>query len=104
MIARLFSGILLITVSFACGISRHEKIKIEGIAENAKAGALVATDDGNCYYISCKESWGYRYGERIKVRGRLEVIEYPKKGNDSIWVAQILRKPVIHHPFIRVVR
>jgi hypothetical protein len=102
MISRFIVVILLLFLLFSCGISNYEKIKVEGIAEDAKAGATVVTDDGNCYSISDKESWGYRYGERIKVSGRLEVIEYPKKGNDSILVTQILRKQVIHHPLIRV--
>lgn len=102
MITKLIFCMLLTIVFVSCGISKYEKIKVEGIAENAKAGAVVSTDDGKCYYISDKESWGYRYGERIKVRGRLEVVEYPKKGSDSILVAQILRKSIIHYPIIRV--
>lgn len=51
----------------------HEKIVIEGVAGNAKLGAVVITDD-SVYYIDGVKSWTDAFNEhKVRVTGRLTI-------------------------------
>lgn len=96
-------GVLIVCGLFSCRFSKHEWIKIEGIAKDARAGAVVVTDDNKTYYISGKKMWGYRSDNRVKVKGYLQIIKYPNNSNDSIYVSQLHEQSIIHHQIIRII-
>jgi hypothetical protein len=62
-------------------------ITITGIAENAKAGAIVISkDDGNMYYIDGLAFWDKKIvGKRVKVSGKLlvENLTPPKQDEEE---------------------
>ena len=50
----------------------NEKVILKGVAENAKAGAVVVLSDGASVYIDKLESWDEQwFKKRIKVTGIL---------------------------------
>lgn len=55
---------------------------ITGIAQDAKAGAIIVTDDGAHYYIDGTDHWDKQLlGKRLTVTGELvEVTHEPQKG------------------------
>ncbi|MFT6981973.1 MAG: hypothetical protein ACJAUD_000740 [Crocinitomicaceae bacterium] len=52
-------------------IVKNGKIKVEGIAENAKSGAIVVQSEDTIFYINNLREWNNKYlDKRIVVKGR----------------------------------
>jgi hypothetical protein len=74
MIIRNILFILLITTNLFS--QQMKKIRINGTAENSKAGAIVATKDREVYYLEGLSGWNDEIlGKNITVSGNL-VLEY----------------------------
>ena len=69
-----------------------KKVTVEGLAQNAKLGALVLVD-GESVYLKDKESWESEWlNQRVRVKGILRTFEPPvatqKNGEWSAGVSQ----------------
>ena len=65
-----------------------KKITVTGIAENAKAGAILITTNGPIYLLEGVDKWeDTYYGKKVKVTGRLRVKESKNRNSDSRIVA-----------------
>jgi hypothetical protein len=63
-------------------------IAIEGVAQDAKAGAVIIADNKDVYYINGIDSWQSKYlNKRLAVTGVLVVVS-GVESNDSILVSQ----------------
>lgn len=72
-------------------ISEAKKsITVFGIAENAKAGAVVLTDQKQTYYVDQLDSWPDAFhGKKVKVTGYLRSVEHKAedlKNEKGEWV------------------
>jgi hypothetical protein len=77
----------------------NKRITIVGIAQQAKEGAIVISDNGH-YYVDGLDEWDEKYcGKKVKVTGRLivEVHEarstYPGEFQELVGKKAILKKP-----------
>jgi len=53
------------------------EITIEGIAQNAKSGGVIITNDSVIYYIEGVDSWEDNfYNKKVKVKGILDYIDW----------------------------
>jgi uncharacterized membrane protein YjjP (DUF1212 family) len=70
-------------------IKRHGKIKVTGVAIDAKAGALIKTKAGSIFYIDGLNSWGNdKNGKEIIVEGKFITVEN-KPRKDSLPMQQV---------------
>lgn len=74
--------LLLLLVSCKSYENQNGSITVTGIAQDAKAGAILVTDDGAHYYIDGTDHWDKQLlGKRLTVTGELvEVTHEPQKG------------------------
>lgn len=64
----------------------YDKITVIGLAENAKAGAIVITKDSLIYYVDRLTEWPTEfYSRQVKVVGYFTIKEgvRPKEGEDT---------------------
>jgi hypothetical protein len=86
--------------------STKRKITVMGTAIVIKNDAAVRADDGSVYFLDGIFEWEEKYfGKRVKVSGKLVIVEYPIKRrpttNDSITMTpqrrlgtwKIIKKP-----------
>lgn len=94
--------ILLASIlTLSCSFVQKKEIMIIGIANNAKAGAVVvADDDKKIYYLDGVDFWDKTYyGKKVKVTGEL-IVENNKPSGDQkelkqeiIGIKRIIKKP-----------
>ncbi len=66
--------LLLVLAVTGCGAVKPS-INVSGVAKDAKAGAVVITDEGGTYYIDRLDYWGPEYlNKRVNVTGILQTV------------------------------
>lgn len=81
-----------------------KRIKVVGVAQEAKAGAIVVTDLDSIYYVGNLKDWKKKFlNNRVEVSGRLVVVTYTKLDSTKI-VQEIRRKPWIKRPIYKLVK
>jgi len=77
---------ILSFIFFKCSMS--EKVKIEGVATDLKAGAAVMTEKDGGYYLDGMDFWPKDIrGKKIKIKGKLKV-QYDTLRTDPLIVPQ----------------
>jgi hypothetical protein len=65
-------------------------IVIIGTAWNAKGGAVVLTKKDAVYYVRGLEAWDKKfYGKKVKVTGKLVLVDHPKRRKDEPLVQEM---------------
>jgi hypothetical protein len=66
--------LFLAVVSLKSDRGIYQKIEVIGKAINAKAGAVVVTDDERVFYLDELDKWNENfYEKRVKVTGKLRI-------------------------------
>jgi len=82
----LFLKMYLCVHIFALGhVAMQEKnIVVIGTAWNAKGGAIVVTKKEAVYYVRGLVDWDKKfYGKKVKLTGKLVLVDHPKRGKDQ---------------------
>lgn len=81
---------LLLYILFSAGVlvntaaDTQDRIRITGIAVDAKAGALVLDDTGTPYYIDGLDHWEEQYLDKVvTVTGELKKVKIKDENKDS---------------------
>lgn len=70
----------------------NSKITVVGIALNIKGGAIVDSDNG-FYVVLGLDFWEDKYyGKKVKVTGKLAMVEHKKQSTDSVQVQEWVGK------------
>ncbi len=73
--------LLVATASFQVGATEPpagKPITVTGIAQNAKLGAIVLSEDKTTYYLKDKSSWDPELlNKKVRVTGTLQKFELP---------------------------
>ncbi len=65
-------------------------IVIVGTAWDAKGGAVVVTRKEAVYYVDGFDLWDKKfYGKKVKVTGKLVLVNHPKRGKDEPLVQEM---------------
>jgi len=68
----------------------QKNIVIIGTAWNAKAGAVVVTNKEAVYYVDGLDLWDKKfYGKKVKVTGKLVLVNHPKRRKDEPLVQEM---------------
>jgi len=69
-------------------MNENDKAIIEGIAQDAKAGAVILTENNEIYYIEGLDYWKSKYlNKKLVVTGNL-VETQSTEFNDSVFISQ----------------
>jgi uncharacterized lipoprotein YmbA len=80
---------------FEIKTEREGRIKVHGIALNAKGGCMVLTKNDSVYYVGNNKQWAEKFlNKKIVVSGMLVITTYTKLDSTRI-VQEIKRKPQI---------
>ena len=64
---------LALVAIVSCKTANLPQITVYGVAKDAKAGAIIITDDNEVYYIDGQDSWPEKYlNKKLKVSGWLK--------------------------------
>lgn len=92
----------LLCLLLSCSSAQNgERVAITGLAQDAKWGAVIITDDKTVYYIDGMDKWDKQlYGSTLTVWGYLDIVEtLPAKGNKQkqqiTGIQKLIRKPRI---------
>lgn len=77
--------ILAILLTQNCAEMSQENITVKGTAMDAKAGAVVVTEDEKIYYLDGLDYWDEDVaGKEVEVKGELFKIEHESKPGEPI--------------------
>lgn len=90
----------MIVFGTSCENLESQQITIIGKAMDAKAGAVVVSDDKGIYYLDGLASWDKKfYAKKVKVVGKLVIEERKKRENVKEVVQEIVgTKKIIKNP------
>lgn len=93
-----------VTNGFEIKTETKKRIKVIGVAEEAKGGAIIVTEKDSVYYVGNHKDWKKKFlNNKVVVSGRLVIVTYKKLDSTRI-VQEIRRKPWIKNPIYKLVR
>ncbi len=79
----------MVALGFSCNGLDSQRITIFGKAMDAKAGAIVISDDNGFYYLDGVDYWDKKfYGKKVKVTGILVIEKREAKQKEEEEIVQ----------------
>ena len=87
---------------YTVSITDKGKITVQGKALDAKAGAIVETEESEIYYVDGYSHWEQNfYGKQIEVSGRLRIRETTL--TDTVIIQYAPRMDIIVDPVVKLI-
>lgn len=81
---------------------RMERVKISGVAEEDKGGAIVFTESNSSYTVGKLKGWKKKFlNKKVVVSGRLVVVTYSQLDSSRI-MQSVRRKQLLKRPIYKL--